>query len=78
MKFKVGDKVKFVGAPDWTGRILNYIGEEGVVYDINLKYYMSTNNSAVRLNKSGKAFLIEYNHGIELVDNQLVFDFMKE
>lgn len=84
-KFKIGDKVRFVGHPDWHNKIKKDIGLTAIVKEINLSmrcsygHPINTKVEIIGVSRSGnKTWVIIDNEGIELINKQLVFDFMHE
>jgi len=81
-KFKIGDKVKLIGHPSWHYRINQDIGKIGKIIDFRgegaLVYIEdSINNKRGSLYKRKKySWCVEYCDGIELLDSQLLFNFM--
>ena len=70
-KYKVGDKVKVVGRPEWVGycweNMIAVIGEVFIVTEVE--------PGLVRGKINGKTYGF-YPDSLKLVDNQLMFPFM--
>jgi len=72
--YKVGDRVKLIGAREWNNRIKKDIGLVGVVEDV---YASGSIRISIKNSVSGnKHWIISGNKGIRKEEGQMLFSFM--
>lgn len=81
MNFRVGDKIKVIGGKDWVCGF-DDIGREGVVVKVissnSIAIDIPTSNTG-RKHKDGVDYVwVVHKSDIQLLDPQLLFDFMYE